>query len=67
MNNRSVSRRWFCGAAGIAAAGSAMALAGCGGSSSGSAQTGDSASGTVDLTKLKFVLDYTPNTNHTGI
>lgn len=67
MNNRSVSRRWFCGAAGIAAAGSAMALAGCGGSSSGSAQTGDSASGTVDLTKLTFVLDYTPNTNHTGI
>lgn len=33
-------------------------LAGCG--SSGSGQSGD-------LTKVTFVLDWTPNTNHTGV
>ena len=68
MNNRTVSRRWFLGATGVAAAG--LALAGCGaqggsGSSANTSAASGSASG--EKTKLTFVLDYTPNTNHTGI
>jgi ABC-type nitrate/sulfonate/bicarbonate transport system substrate-binding protein len=37
----------------------ALALAGCGGTTSGS--------GTTPLTTVKLALDWTPNTNHTGI
>ena len=71
MNNRTSSRRWFVGASGIAAATAGLALAGCGQSGSNGGQaaaSGASAtSGSGDATKLTFVLDYTPNTNHTGI
>ena len=71
MNNRTISRRWFVGASGIAAATAGLALAGCGQSGSNGGQaaaSGASAtSGSGDATKLTFVLDYTPNTNPTGI
>ena len=67
--SKSISRRSFVAGAGTAAAAIAMAgLAGCGGSSTAattSAASADAASG--DATKLTFVLDYTPNTNHSGI
>lgn len=64
--NKLVSRRGFvAGAAAVCAAG----LAGCG--ASGAAATTDAATEAAatsgDLTKLTFVLDYTPNTNHSGI
>ncbi|MDD7364137.1 MAG: ABC transporter substrate-binding protein [Olsenella sp.] len=67
-----LSRRAFVEGAGLA--GASLALAACGsydnsgaadaakGSASGSAAAGDSG-----LTKVSFCLDYTPNTNHTGI
>lgn len=64
-----LSRRAFLAAsAGFGAA----ALAGCGsssGSDSGSASSDSSSSdsNSSDLTHISFVLDYTPNTNHTGI
>ena len=68
-----VSRRSFL--RGSVAASAALALAGCGqaaqsassdaASSDSSSASGSSASS--DLAKISFVLDYTPNTNHTGI
>lgn len=69
-----VSRRAFL--RGSAAASVALALAGCGqaaqsGSSdaaaSSDASSSSSANASGDLAKISFVLDYTPNTNHTGI
>ena len=70
MNNLNVSRRWFVGAAGATAATAALAgLAACGGQGAQDgkqAQSGSAASDSAK-TKLTFVLDYTPNTNHTGI
>ena len=65
--NKNLSRRSFLAGAGVAAAG--LALAGCGGqgAGSGSATTSAASGSAVDTTKLTFVLDYTPNTNHTGI
>lgn len=71
MAGRNLTRRQALGAAGLAAA--SAALAGCSsggsGSSAGSdASTGsDAGSGSGDLTKVSFVLDYSPNVNHTGI
>ena len=64
--SRSISRRQFVAVAG--AAGATAALAGCGNVSGADdpAVTGEDAEG-GDLTKISFVLDYTPNTNHTGI
>lgn len=61
-----VGRRAFVGAGGAAAAAAALALAGCGetASTTSTASTEGTAS---ELTQLTFVLDYTPNTNHTGI
>lgn len=62
---KGISRRSFIGAAGAMAA--AAGLAACGG---GAAQTGggsSNASGAAGQTKLTFCLDYTPNTNHTGV
>lgn len=64
---KNLSRRSFLAGAGVAAAG--LALAGCGGqgAGSGSAATSAASGSAADTTKLTFVLDYTPNTNHTGI
>ncbi len=61
-----LSRRAFVG--GSFAAAASLVLAGCGASGSGSA--GSSASGASagsEKTALTFCLDYTPNTNHTGV
>ena len=62
---RMVSRRALlrAGVAGMGLAGAAT-LAGCGGSGkpAGSAPTGDAG-----LRKVTFALDWTPNTNHTGV
>ena len=69
-----VSRRAFL--RGSAAASAALALAGCGqaaqsgssdAASAGDASSSSSANASGDLAKISFVLDYTPNTNHTGI
>lgn len=56
----SLSRRAFLGASAC----SALALAGCSGDASADAST---SSDSEDLTPITFVLDYTPNTNHTGV
>lgn len=62
--SRMVSRRSFV-AGGFASAAS-LVLAGCGSSNaSSSSAAGSAASGAK--TKITFCLDYTPNTNHTGI
>ena len=65
-----VSRRSFL--RGSVAASASLALAGCGqapqsepGPSDASSARGPNSSS--DLAKISFVLDYTPNTNHTGI
>ena len=74
MLSGGVSRRAFL--RGSAAASAALALAGCGqaaqsGSSdaaaSSDASSSSNANASGDLAKISFVLDYTPNTNHTGI
>ncbi len=62
MTDMNLNRRQFLAACGGISA--TAALAACGG------QTGaeDDASGdAADLTHVSFVLDYTPNTNHTGL
>ncbi len=56
--NKNLTRRSFVASA-TAAAG--MALAACGGSNAAPEASGDA------LTPITFCLDYTPNTNHTGI
>lgn len=63
--SKSISRRSF--VSGAAAAAAMTGLAACGGS--GAAATTEAASDAAsgDATKLTFVLDYTPNTNHSGI
>ena len=63
--SKPISRRSF--VAGTAAAAAMTGLAACGGS--GAAATTEAASDAAsgDATKLTFVLDYTPNTNHSGI
>lgn len=62
---RAVSRRGFvrAGLAGAAALGAA-ALVGCSGESAPAGSTAGSDSG---LKKITFALDWTPNTNHTGV
>ena len=62
---RAVSRRGFvrAGLAGAAALGTA-ALAGCSGTTAPAGSSAGSASG---LKKITFALDWTPNTNHTGV
>ena len=67
MNNLNLSRRSFLAGAGVLGAG--LALAGCGSNGGTTAATTTAATGvaTTGTTKLTFVLDYTPNTNHTGI
>ncbi len=63
-----LSRRAFVG--GSFAAAATLVLAGCGGAGGGNgaastASSGASAGG--EKTALTFCLDYTPNTNHTGV
>ena len=67
MIKSSISRREFVAGAGIAT--SAVALAGltaCGGQNAADT-TAASTAAAGDATKLTFVLDYTPNTNHSGV
>ena len=58
-----LSRRSFVAGSATLAGG---VLAGCASQSSGGDAEGEAVTG-KDLTKLTFCLDYTPNTNHTGI
>ncbi len=63
-----LSRRAFVG--GSFAAAATLVLAGCGGAGggNGAASTASSdASAAAQKTALTFCLDYTPNTNHTGV
>lgn len=61
---KTMSRKAFIGAAGAMAAG--VMLAACGGQKSASDDA--AASDEKDAaTKITFCLDYTPNTNHTGV
>ena len=62
-----LSRRAFVAAS--AAGAVSLVLAGCSGSGSGSAagSSAGSAAASGSKTKLTFCLDYTPNTNHTGV
>lgn len=64
MTDKNLNRRQFLAVAGGAAA--TTALAACGGTASeqGAAEGGFDA---AETTKVSFVLDYTPNTNHTGL
>ena len=67
---KNISRRQFVAASGAVAA--TAALAACDNSSGvvegpdGTASSNDDVDA-ADKTKISFVLDYTPNTNHTGI
>ncbi|MGN0287312.1 MAG: ABC transporter substrate-binding protein [Atopobiaceae bacterium] len=72
LHTASLTRRSFVAGAGVAMAG--VALAGCGSSrGSASSSSSDDGSGSSSqassgqTTQLSFCLDYTPNTNHTGI
>ncbi len=58
---KNLSRRAFLASA---ASASAAALAACGGNTQQQPAGGD---GAAELTKVSFVLDYSPNVNHTGI
>ena len=58
-----LTRRAFLGSAAVAG----LALAGCGGSGEQDASDGTSGGTAGDPTKVSFVLDYSPNVNHTGI
>ena len=62
--NALMNRRQFLAAAGTTAA--AAALAGCG-STQPAASTDAATTGAGELAHVSFVLDYSPNTNHTGI
>ncbi len=63
-----ISRRGFL-RAGLAGAGlaGAAALAGCAGKAGAPAGSAGSASRSNGLKKVTFALDWTPNTNHTGL
>ncbi len=66
---KNISRRAFLGTSAAAAA--TAFLAGCGAYDNSGAQSASSdsssSSTTGDTTHIDFCLDYTPNTNHTGI
>lgn len=66
ISERAMSRRAVlrAGTAGLGLAGAA-ALAGCGGAPKGSGSA--STAGGSKLRKVTFALDWTPNTNHTGV
>ncbi len=61
LAEKSLGRRQFVAAVGAAAA--TAALAACDSSDDDTASSDDG----TEKTKISFVLDYTPNTNHTGI
>ena len=63
--SKSISRRSF--VAGAAAAAATCGLASCGGSGAAATTEAASTAASGDATKLTFVLDYTPNTNHSGV
>lgn len=63
--NSNLTRRGFVTAAGAVAV--TGALAGCGSQQSSSSDSSNTSNAAGDTTKLSFCLDYTPNTNHTGI
>ena len=68
LSNSNLTRRQFLTASGMALAGATAAglgLTGCNVQVSSSASTGSSPSSSAIA--LTLVLDYTPNTNHTGI
>ena len=65
-----LTRRGFLAAGVAGVAGAASVLAGCAGGSGGSGSgSSGSSGGSADgeLTSVTFVLDWTPNTNHTGV
>ena len=64
MTDKNLNRRQFLAVAGGAAA--TTALAACGGDGASEQPAGGDAEG-GEKTKVSFVLDYTPNTNHTGL
>lgn len=67
LTQATLSRRQFVRASGVAVTG--LALAGCSTGSGSASDAGSDATGgdAGTTTKVSFVLDYTPNTNHTGI
>ena len=64
MTDKNLNRRQFIAVAGGAAA--TTALAACGGTGTSEQGAADDAE-SGEKTKVSFVLDYTPNTNHTGL
>ena len=60
-----LSRRQFVRATGVSAA--SLGLAACSGAGEEADSEAGTDSGSAELAKLTFCLDYTPNTNHTGI
>ena len=65
MTDKNLNRRQFIAVAGGAAA--TTALAACGGTDTSEQGTAEGTEGAAEKTKVSFVLDYTPNTNHTGL
>lgn len=65
---RMLSRRGFvaAGVAGLGLAGASM-LAGCSGAPKSQGSDASAAKGDGKLKKVSFALDWTPNTNHTGL
>ena len=63
LNRVPLSRRAFVGGSLTAAA--SLVLAGCG--ASGSSSSAAASTDAAEKTKITFCLDYTPNTNHTGV
>ena len=65
MTDKNLSRRQFVAVAGGAVA--TTALAACGGAGTLEQPAAEGDSDVAETTKVSFVLDYTPNTNHTGL
>lgn len=65
MIDKNLNRRQFIAVAGGAAA--TTALAACGGDGASEQGAAEGGSDAAETTKVSFVLDYTPNTNHTGL
>lgn len=69
MNMKGIKAKGFAAALASAALAASLALAGCSQGASSSSASGSASAGDEGeaLEKLTFVLDYVPNTNHTGI